>query len=80
MMIKSKFYKQNDDEFLGLSAVWCKKKDLEGFFLQGLFSEKYYAILAKRGLHRNTVIIPTRQMESQSKQFCIGDLTPFDLI
>ena len=53
MMIKSKFYKQNGDEFSGLSAVLSKKKDLEGKILQGLFSEKSYAILAKRGLHRN---------------------------
>ena len=79
-MIKSKFYKQNGDDFSGLSAALCKKKDLEGKILQGLFSEKIYAISAKVGLHRNTVIIPTRQIESQSKQFCIGDLTPFDLI
>jgi hypothetical protein len=53
MMIKSKFYKQNGDDFLGLSAVLCKKKDLEGKILQGLFSEKYYAISAKVGLHCN---------------------------
>lgn len=58
-MIKSKFYKQNGVEFQGLSDVLCKKKDLEGKILQGLFSEKYYAILAKRGLHRNTTFIPT---------------------
>jgi hypothetical protein len=53
MMIKSKFYKQNGVEFQGLSAVLCKKKDLEGKILQGLFSEKTYVILAKRGVHRN---------------------------
>ena len=52
-MIKSKFYKQNGGEFQGLSAVLCKKKDLEGKILQGLFSEKTYAISAKVGLHRN---------------------------
>jgi hypothetical protein len=39
MMIKSKFYKQNGDDFLGLSAGLCKKKDLEGNILQGLFSK-----------------------------------------
>ena len=53
MMIKSKFYKHNGDEFPGLSAVWCKKKDLEGKILQGLFCEKIYAISAKVGLQRN---------------------------
>ena len=53
MMIKSKFYKQNGVEFTGLSAVICKKKDLEGKILQGLFCEKIYAISAKVGLHRN---------------------------
>ena len=52
-MIKSKFYKQNGVEFQGLSAVLCKKKDLEGKILQGLFSEKTYAISEKVGLHQN---------------------------
>ena len=51
MMIKSKFYKQNGDNYPGLSAVLCKKKDLEGKILQGLFSEKIYAISAKVSLH-----------------------------
>ena len=33
-----------------------------------------------REIPKNIRIIPTRQIKSQSKQFCIGDLTPFDLI
>ena len=50
MMIKSKFYKQNGDEFLGLSAVLCKKKDLEGKILQGLFSEKFLCYFSESEL------------------------------
>lgn len=74
-MIKSKFYKQNGDEFQSLSAVLFKKKDLEGKILQGLFSEKSYAILAKRGVHRNKKLIPTRSWLNKLIQFRISDLT-----
>ena len=50
MMIKSKFHKQNGNEFLGLSAVLYKKKDLEGKILQGLFSEKILCDFSESGL------------------------------
>ena len=59
-MIKFRFYKHNGMMFQSISAVRCKKIDLKGKILQGLFSEKFYAILAKRGVHRNTIFIPIR--------------------
>jgi len=34
-----------------------QKIDLKGKILQGLFSEKFYANLAKRRVHRNSVVI-----------------------
>ena len=33
-----------------------------------------------QNLSKGAEFIPTRQIKSQSKQFCIGNLTPFDLI
>ena len=33
--------------------MFGEKIDLKGKILQGLFSEKSYAILAKKGVHRN---------------------------
>ena len=52
-MIKFRFYKHHGVIIQSISCVRCKKIDLKGKILQGLSSEKIYAILAKRGVHRN---------------------------
>jgi len=39
MMMKFRFYKHHGGVIQGISAFWCKKIDLKGKILQGLFSE-----------------------------------------
>ena len=86
MMIKSKFHKQNGDDFLGLFAVLCKKKDLEGKILQGLsFCTKrrigleiHHHFVYKTLILSSFFCLAERKQNSEN-DFC-GDIEIFDFL
>ena len=80
-MIKFRFYKRHGVIIQSISCVWCKKMDLEGKILQGLFSEKIYALFSENQIcehiwyysHSKVLrIIPIKQ-HLRGALYCILD-------